>query len=76
MAFTGILIEPSKNYQKLIINRPNCKNYNYAISNIEGENILIGDDATAGIMDNIPQFMLNRYHKNKSLKYWSFNSIG
>ena len=69
LGFTGILIEPTKNYQKLIINRQNCKNYNYAISNIEGENIFIGDDATAGIMDNIPEFMLNRYHKNKSLKY-------
>jgi FkbM family methyltransferase len=69
LGFTGILIEPTKNYQKLIINRPNCKNFNYAISNIEGENIFIGDDATAGIMDNIPEFMLNRYHKNKSLKY-------
>jgi FkbM family methyltransferase len=68
LGFTGILIEPTKNYQKLIINRPNCKNFNYAISNIEGENIFIGDDATAGIMDNIPEFMLNRYHK-KSLKY-------
>lgn len=63
MGFTGILIEPTKNYQKLIINRPNCKNYNYAISNIEGENIFIGDDATAGIVNNIPEFMLNRYHK-------------
>jgi FkbM family methyltransferase len=69
LGFTGILIEPTKNYQKLIINRPNCKNFNYAISNIEGENIFIGDDATAGIMDNIPEFMLNLYHKNKSLKY-------
>jgi FkbM family methyltransferase len=68
LGFTGILIEPTKNYQKLIINRPNCKNYNYAISNIEGENIFIGDDATAGIIDNIPEFMLNRYHK-KSLTY-------
>jgi FkbM family methyltransferase len=69
LGFTGILIEPTKNYQKLITNRPNCKNYNYAISNIEGENIFIGDDATAGIINNIPEFMYNCYHKNKSLAY-------
>ena len=69
MGFTGILIEPTKNFNKLIINRLNCKNYNYAILNIEGENIFIGDDATAGIIDNIPEFMYNRYHKNKSSKY-------
>lgn len=68
LRFTGILIEPTRNYNKLIINRPNCKNYNYAISNIEGENIFIGEDATAGIIDNIPEFMLSRYHK-KSLTY-------
>lgn len=68
LGFTGILIEPTRNYNKLIINRPNCKNYNYAISNIEGENIFIGEDATAGIIDNIPEFMLSRYHK-KSLTY-------
>jgi FkbM family methyltransferase len=69
LGFTGILIEPTKNFNKLIINRPNCKNYNYAISNIEGENIFIGEDATAGIIDNIPEFMYNRYHKNKSSEY-------
>jgi hypothetical protein len=68
LGFTGILIEPTKNFNKLIINRLNCKNYNYAILNIEGENIFIGDDAIAGIVNNILEFMLNRYHK-KSLKY-------
>ena len=31
LGFTGILIEPTKNYQKLIINRPNCINLNIAI---------------------------------------------
>ena len=33
LGFTGILIEPTRKYNNLIINRPKCKNYNYAINN-------------------------------------------
>ena len=54
LGFTGVLIEPGKNdYAKLIRNRPNCKNYNYAISNDEGIFDYIGDStAVGGLINN------------------------
>ena len=45
----GILIEPSRLYNSLIINRPNCHNFNYAISEIEGEVEFIGEGALGGM---------------------------
>lgn len=45
----GILIEPSELYDSLVINRPNCHNFNYAISEIEGEVEFIGDGALGGM---------------------------
>jgi hypothetical protein len=45
----GILIEPTDLYNSLIINRPNCYNFNYAISEIEGEVEFIGGDAIGGM---------------------------
>ena len=45
----GILIEPSNLYDSLIINRPNCHNFNYAISEIEGEVEFIGDGPLGGM---------------------------
>lgn len=45
----GILIEPSELYNSLIINRPNCQNFNYAISEIEGEVEFIGEGALGGM---------------------------
>jgi FkbM family methyltransferase len=35
LGFTGVLIEPSSSFNKLVKNRPNCKNYNYAVSSKE-----------------------------------------
>ena len=49
--FTGILIEPQQEfYSKLFKNRPNCKCYNYAISNSDETDIeFVGDNAEGGI---------------------------
>ena len=53
--FTGILIEPVPSmYNKLIKNRPKCKNFNCTVSDIENEKVkLIGKNACAGIVDFI-----------------------
>jgi hypothetical protein len=67
LGFTGILIEPTRKYNNLIINRPKCKNYNYAINNKEENVIFIGEDATAGILDKIPEFMYNMHLKGHSI---------
>jgi hypothetical protein len=61
LGFTGILIEPTIQYNNLIINRPQCKNYNYAIYNKEENVKFIGQDATAGILNNVPEFMYNMH---------------
>jgi FkbM family methyltransferase len=49
--FTGVLIEPQPEfYSQLVKNRPNCKCYNYAVSNTDDEEIeFIGDNAEGGI---------------------------
>lgn len=53
--FNGILIEAVENlYKKLIVNRPNDKCYNFAVSNTDQNSIdYIGDNAVAGIFDTI-----------------------
>lgn len=54
LGWTGILIEPQVHmYNKLIKNRPNCYNFNYAISEINGEVEFIGEHATGGIKKTI-----------------------
>jgi FkbM family methyltransferase len=52
--FTGILIEPQPLfYSQLVINRKNCKCYNYAVSNSDDEFIeFIGNNAEGGIVNN------------------------
>lgn len=47
--WTGILIEPTNQYHELISNRPNCFNFNYAISEEETELEFIGDQALGGL---------------------------
>ena len=49
--FTGILIEPVEEmYDKLVVNRKNCKNFNCVVSNIEDETVeIIGRNGCAGI---------------------------
>jgi FkbM family methyltransferase len=48
--WTGVLIEPQKSmYDLLINNRPNCYNFNYAISEVEGDTLFRGSHALGGI---------------------------
>jgi len=51
--WTGILIEPTTQYEMLVKNRPNCKNYNYAISEVEGEVEFVGGGALGGIISSM-----------------------
>lgn len=64
LKFNGVLIEPTKNFNEMCINRPNCKNFNYAV-NYKEENIkFMGSDGCAGIVENIPQLLKDKFHKN------------
>jgi FkbM family methyltransferase len=48
--WSGILIEPTNQYNELLHNRPNCYNFNYAISEIEGEVEFLGSGALGGMI--------------------------
>jgi FkbM family methyltransferase len=53
--WTGVLIEPTNQFNQLVLNRPNCKNFNYAVSEIEGQVEFIGDGPLGGIASTMPE---------------------
>lgn len=53
--WNGILIEPTSQYNSLIKNRPNCQNFNVAISENEGEIEFVGNGALGGIKSLMPE---------------------
>ena len=67
--FKGILIEPQKHYyDKLILNRPNCHCYNFAISETNDTEVdFIGNNAMGGIIKTMAKSDLN--HFNNDLAY-------
>ena len=68
--FKGILIEPQKHYyDKLIINRSNNKCYNYAITSENTNQVdFIGNDATGGILKNLPESEINNFEDSSIYK--------
>lgn len=56
LGWNGVLIEPTNQYESLIKNRPNCYNFNYAISTVEGEVEFIGDGAVGGMTEAMPDW--------------------
>jgi FkbM family methyltransferase len=53
LGWTGVLIEPTHQFNDLIINRPNCHNFNYAISEIDGDVEFLGDYALGGVLSTM-----------------------
>jgi FkbM family methyltransferase len=49
LRWKGVLIEPTNQYNSLIQNRPNCYNFNYAISENKGFVEFLGDGALGGM---------------------------
>jgi len=47
--WSGVLIEPTDQFEQLKNNRKNCKNYNFAVSIIEGEVEFLGNGALGGM---------------------------
>lgn len=51
--WNGVLIEPTSQFDDLIINRPNCHNFNYAITEIDGEIQFLGNYALGGVLSTM-----------------------
>ena len=65
LGFSGVLIEPvSKMFKQLVKNRPNCHTFNCAVSTKEGSVEMIGDGATAGIINTMSDAFRQRWHSN------------
>jgi FkbM family methyltransferase len=67
--WNGILIEPTNQYESLIKNRPNCYNFNYAISEFDGVVEFVGSGALGGIKDSMPNGHLKGWGLDKELTY-------
>jgi len=67
--FKGVLIEPTKQYDKMIINRPKCDNYNLAVSYTKEKIKFFGDGATAGASDLMTENFKKSWHK-QSYEYY------
>jgi len=53
LGWTGILIEPTIQFDSLKLNRSKCYNFNYAISSINGEVDFVGNHALGGIVSSM-----------------------
>lgn len=69
LKFNGVLIEPTKQYNNLLKNRPNCMCYKNAINNKEEEVEFLGDNATAGLVKTMATSFKNSHHKENNNVY-------
>lgn len=54
LGWNGILIEPLlDHFTKLIVNRPNCKCFNYAVSKVDGQVDFLGHSAVGGLLSSM-----------------------
>lgn len=51
--WNGVLIEPTDQYYQLIKNRPNCNNFNFAISEVDGDVEFLGGEALGGVLSTM-----------------------
>jgi len=69
LEWTGILIEPTEQFNQLIINRPNCQNFNYAISSIDGEVEFLGSGALGGMTETMSDWHRKGWKLDKHPTY-------
>ncbi len=67
--WNGILIEPTSQYEKLIQNRPNCYNFNFAISEYEGNVEFVGNNALGGIKSTMSEGHFLGWKLNEESSY-------
>ena len=69
LGFSGTLIEPTEQYNQLIVNRPKCKNYKLAVNYSEGPVKILGDYATAGLVETMSEHHKTHWHKSSREYY-------
>lgn len=80
LSWKGVLIEPTNQYQGLLRNRPNCYNFNFAISEIEGEVEFIGGGALGGMVHTMHDkhrkgWNLDQSHQIEKVKSMPINRV-
>ena len=69
LGFTGVLIEPTDQYEKLVINRPRCKNINLAVNYNNEQSLFIGNGACGGLADPMSKDFIEKYHNDNKGYY-------
>lgn len=69
LGYTGVLIEPTPQYHKMIQYRPHCKNFNVAVSTEVGRVRIKGTHATAGLVETMHPDFEKRFHGATSETY-------
>lgn len=62
--WTGILIEPTAQFEQLVRNRPRCYTFNFAITEQTGDIDFLGEHAIGGVLN-----LMHPEHK----KHWNLN---
>lgn len=66
LSFKGVLIEPTKHYDAMKINRQKCDCYNLAVAKTKGKVKFLGDHATAGLVETMSDSFKNSWHKTST----------
>ena len=69
LMFKGVLIEPTNQYNKLILNRPNAKCYNNAVYYTYEEKLFLGNGAVGGLVETMDDTFKTKHHKNSNDAY-------
>jgi FkbM family methyltransferase len=69
LSFTGLLIEPTHQFEMMTRNRPNCTCKKIAVSYTQGDVKFIGDHATAGLVESMSENFRNTHHNNSHEYY-------
>lgn len=70
LGFSGVLIEPTTQYNELIVNRPNCKCVNLAVNYSNEKSIFIGNGPCGGLDNYMTDEFKNRWHPNNKDGYF------
>jgi FkbM family methyltransferase len=65
----GVIIEPTSQFSQLIRNRPKCYNFNYAVSETEGNIEFLGNGALGGIKNSMHEKHIKGWGLDKTPSY-------